>query len=115
MTKFELIWQDQCEATLMIQSRYGERAALDYLIGEKLLFFTSTAGTRPEFATQLPAFIARVREIFPRKLISDYIEELEFRLTTKNHQMDPDDISLSSAAISELISLRQIADLLGTA
>jgi len=112
MTKFDEIWRDQCEATVTIQSRYGERAALDYLVGEKLLLFTSTARTRPEFAAQLPAFVARVRKMFPREVTSTYIKELEHRLTEKSRQVDAEDVSLDSAAISDLTSLLQIADLL---
>lgn len=112
MPKFEEIWRDQCEATVTIQSRYGERAALDYLIGEKLLHFTSAARTRPEFAAQLPTFVSRVRQIFSRETIVTYIVELEGRLIKKSHQVDMDDISLNSAAVSNLTSLRQIADLL---
>ena len=60
MAQFEQIRREQCEATETIRSRYGERAALEYLVGEKLLLFTSTARTRPEFAAQLPAFVAHV-------------------------------------------------------
>ena len=112
MAKFEEIWRDQCEATVTIQSRYGERAALEYLVGEKLLLFTSTARTRPEFAAQLPAFVARVRQMFPREVTSTYIKELEHHLTEKSRQVDAEDVSLDSAAISDLTSLLQIADLL---
>ena len=48
----------------------------DYLIGEKLLIYAETAMTRPEFARELPRFIAEVREItliadiWPRSVIS---------------------------------------------
>jgi hypothetical protein len=112
VVKFEEIWRDQCEATVTILSRHGERAALDYLVGEKLLLFTSTARTRPEFAAQLPAFVARVRQMFSREVIAIYIEGLEHRLTEKSRQVDAEDVSLDSAAISDLTSLLQIADLL---
>lgn len=112
MTKFEEIWRNQCEASITIQSRYGERAALDYLVGEKLLHFTSAARTRPEFAAQLPTFVARVRKMFPREMMGTYIGELEDRLIEDSRQVDMDDISLDSAAVSDLTSLRQITDLL---
>ncbi len=114
MPKFEDIWRDQCDATVTIQSKYGERAALDYLVGEKLLHFTSAARTRSEFATQLPIFVARVRQMFSRETIAIYITELEGRLIEESHQVDMDDISLDSAAVSDLTSLLQIADLLRT-
>lgn len=109
MAKFEEIWRDQCDATVTIQSRYGEGAALDYLVGEKLLHFTSAARTRPEFAAQLPFFVARVRQMFCQKTIVTYIAELEGRLIQKSHQVD---ISLDSVAVGNLTSLLQIADLL---
>jgi len=112
MTKFEEIWRDQCDASITIQSRYGDHAALDYLGGEKLLHFTSAARTRPEFAAQLPTFVARVRKMFPREMMETYIGELEGRLIEQSHQVDMDDISLDSAAVSDLSSLRQITDLL---
>jgi hypothetical protein len=35
--------------------------ALDYLIGEKLLTYAESAVTRPEFARELPRFVAEVR------------------------------------------------------
>ena len=69
MPKFEEIWRDQLDATVTIQSRYGERAALDYLVGEKLLHFTSAARKHPAFATQLPAFVAHVRKMFAREVM----------------------------------------------
>ena len=120
MTTFEEIWRDQCAATVTIRSRHGERAALEYLVGEKLLRFASTARTRPEFAAQLPAFVAEVRAMFPRETLLTYLTELEAALTEKSHEVDPEDTHLGSAAISDLTSLKQIeavlrADRLGTA
>jgi hypothetical protein len=112
MTKLEDIWREQCAATDTIRSRHGERAALDYLIGEKLLLFTSTARTRPEFAAQLPAFVGRVRQIFSREVILGYVAELERRLTEESRRVDADDVYLDSAAISDLTGLRQIGDFL---
>jgi hypothetical protein len=112
MVKFEEIWREQCDAAVTILSQYGERAALDYLVGEKLLQFTSAARTRPEFAAQLPTFVARVRQMFPREVIATYLTGLESRLTKESHEVDMEDISLGSAAIGDLTSLLQIADLL---
>jgi hypothetical protein len=67
MVKFVEIWREQCDAAVTILSQYGERAALDYLVGEKLMHFTSAARTRPEFAAQIPSLIARVRRMFHRE------------------------------------------------
>jgi hypothetical protein len=112
MAKFEEIWREQCAATVTIRSQYGERAALDYLIGEKLLHFTSAARTRPEFAAQLPAFVAEVRAMFSRESLMAYLTRLEADLTEKSHEVDMEDTYLGSAAISDLTSLKQIEDLL---
>jgi len=50
--------------------------------------------------------------MFPRETIETYIAELEDRLIEDSHQVDMDDISLDSAAVSDLTSLRQITDFL---
>ena len=112
MTRHEDIWREQCDATAIIQSRYGEKAALDYLIGEKLLLFTTTAKEHPAFAAQLPAFIGRVRQMFAREVMLRYLHYLEARLNQESHEVDPDDIILVSRAASDLNSLQQVADLL---
>ena len=112
MIKFEDIWHEQCEAALAIKSNYGERAALEYLVREKLLLFTSTARTRPEFAAQLPAFVGRVRQIFPREVIIAYVAELERSLTEESREVDADDPYLDTRAVCDLNSLIHIADLL---
>ena len=110
MAKFEEVWREQCDATATIQSRYGERAALDYLVGEKLLHFTAAAKGQPAFAAQLPAFVARIRRMFPRGVMLAYLTELETRLTEASHEVDMDYSSLDSAAISEQTSQRQVSD-----
>jgi len=112
MVKFEEVWRDQCDATATILSRYGERAALNYLVGEKLLHFASATRGQPAFAAQLPSFVARVRRMFPREVMLTYLTELEARLTEESHEVDMDDLSLGSAAINDLTSLKQVADLL---
>jgi hypothetical protein len=84
MVKHEDIWREQCDATVTIRARYGEQAALDYLIGEKLLHFTGAARKHPDFARQLPSFVARVRQMFARDVMLRYLAELEARLTPKS-------------------------------
>jgi hypothetical protein len=59
--RFQDIWKEQCEAARSVRDRYDLVAALDYLIGEKLLNYAETAVTRPEFARQMPRFVAGVR------------------------------------------------------
>jgi hypothetical protein len=58
------ICKDQWAAARSVRARRGILSALDYLIGEKLLIYAETAATRPEFARQLPRFVAEVRHIF---------------------------------------------------
>lgn len=112
MPKFEHIWREQCEAAETVKARYGEQAAFDYLVGEKLLHFVSAAKDRPEFAAQLPAFVAGIRQLFSGDAMESYLETLEARLVEKAHDVDDADIEVLSAGTSDLESLRQIADLL---
>src|SRR5215471_19248837 len=77
MQRFQEIWKDQCKAAEVITARHGKVEALDYLIGEKLDEYTRTAATRPEFARELPRFLAEVRHIFSRYDIAAYFEALE--------------------------------------
>ena len=62
MSDFHKIWMPQCDAALGIRERFGIEKALGYLIGEKLLNFVRTSETEPDFAAEVPAFIARIRE-----------------------------------------------------
>ena len=112
MRMFEDIWRKQCEATLGIRKRFGEEAALDYLVGEKLLHYVSAARYNPAFAAQLPAFVSDVRQMFPRETMATYLTALEQRLTENNHFVDIEDTCLGSGSIDDLTSLKQIVDLL---
>ena len=114
MAKFEDIWRAQCEATHRIRSRYGDGAALDYLIGEKLLHYVSAARDTPAFAGQLSAFVSEVRAMFPRAAMASYLTGLEQRLIEDSHFVDIEDTYLGSGAIDDLTSLKQIIDLLRT-
>jgi hypothetical protein len=51
--------------------------ALDYLIGEKLFSFVRTSEQHPEFAAELPAFVAKIRRLFTAAEIHDYLDQLE--------------------------------------
>ena len=62
--EFHTIWREQCEAAKSIRERYGAENALDYLVDEKLMNFAGAAEQRPEFAAELPAFVAEVRKLF---------------------------------------------------
>jgi len=58
------MWTEQCEAGRSIKTRYGLKAAFDYVVGEKLMNFASAASQHPEFAGELPRFIFEVRRMF---------------------------------------------------
>jgi hypothetical protein len=75
--RFQDIWNEQCEAARGIRDRHGVVSALDYLIGEKLLTFAETAVARPEFARELPRFVAVVRDIFSLEETKLYLAHLE--------------------------------------
>ena len=78
-TRFEFhkIWIDQCEATEGIRDQYGLQRALDYLVGEKLFSFVHAAERTPEFAAELPSFVAEIRRIFTPQEICSYLDDLE--------------------------------------
>jgi hypothetical protein len=75
--QFHKIWIDQCEATEGIRERFGLDDALHYLIGEKLFSFVHAAEDDPDFAAELPAFVAEIRRIFSTVEITDFLDELE--------------------------------------
>ena len=75
--RFEKIWVQQCKATKGIRRRFGVESALDYLIREKLLNFAEAAEERPEFARELPRFLAQVWQIFNPYELAGYVASLK--------------------------------------
>ncbi len=75
--EFHKIWIEQCEAAEDIRLRYGTKAAFDYVVGEKLLNFAEAAAGRPEFAKELPRFVARVRSLFTTEELQTHIARIE--------------------------------------
>ncbi|MBV9309046.1 MAG: hypothetical protein JOZ45_23065 [Acidobacteriaceae bacterium] len=92
--EFHKIWIDQCEATEGICDHFGLNNALDYLVGEKLFSFVQAAEQDPEFAAELPAFVAAIRHLFTAEQIRDYLDHLEKRkyLAPREPDQDPDDL-----------------------
>ena len=84
------IWIDQCEATEEIRDHFGLHNALDYLIGEKLFSFVHASEQDPEFAGELPAFVAAIRHLFTAEQIADYLDHLEKRKYLAPPEPDPD-------------------------
>jgi len=59
--KYHQIWIEQCDAAQEIKLRYGLKAAFDHVVAEKLLNFAGAAVDHPEFARELPRFVACVK------------------------------------------------------
>ena len=75
--RFHEIWLEQCDATYEIKLRYGVKAAFDYLVAEKLLNFADAATSRPEFARELPRFVAYVRGLFTPQEMRTHLARIE--------------------------------------
>ena len=86
MEKSQDIWKEQCVAAHSVRAQYGILPALDYLIGEKLLPYAEMAVTRPEFARELPRFVAEVRNIFGGDDIRHYLDHLERMAAMEDEQ-----------------------------
>jgi hypothetical protein len=76
-TQFHKIWIEQCEATKEIRDEFGLQRALGYLIGEKLFSFVAAAEQHPEFATELPQFLAEIQRLFTSQQVCSYLDNLE--------------------------------------
>lgn len=75
--EFHKIWIEQCKATEEIRDQFGLHRALDYLIGEKLFSFVAAAEQHPEFAAELPQFVAEIHRLFTSQQIWSYLDNLE--------------------------------------
>ena len=85
--KFHEIWVEQCDASHEIKLRYGVKAAFDYLVAEKLLNFADAATSRPEFARELPRFVAYVRGLFTPQEMRTHLARIE----REQNEYDADD------------------------
>ena len=68
------IWVEQCEATEAIEEGFGTQKALEYLVGEKFLNFLEAAETDKDFQAEIPAFVAKIKEIFEQWQLAQYLE-----------------------------------------
>jgi len=75
--EFHKVWMAQCEAAGDIRLRYGPKAAFDYVVAEKLLIYAEAAARRPEFARELPRFVAGVRSLFTPEELQIHIARIE--------------------------------------
>ena len=92
--QFHRIWIDQCAATEDIRESFGLNDALHYLIGEKLFSFVSASEEDPDFAAELPAFVAEIRRLFSVNEIADFLDRLEQSkfLAPTDPEPEPDDL-----------------------
>lgn len=92
--QFHKIWIEQCAAADDIRERFGLENALDYLIGEKLLSFLQASEQHPEFAAELPTFVAEIRRLFSSTEIHPYLDHLERTkfLAPPEPDLDIDDV-----------------------
>jgi hypothetical protein len=58
--RFEKIWIEQCRARRSVKRRFGVKAELDSLVGEKLGTFAGAARHDAAFPRELPRFLAAV-------------------------------------------------------
>ena len=65
---------EQALATEGIRENFGLQNALDYLIGQKLSAFISSAKRDYRYAEDLPAFLAEVRRLFTRDELWQYCD-----------------------------------------
>ena len=124
--RFQDIWKEQCEAACGVREQHGVVSALDYLIGEKLMTYAETAVRRPEFARELPRFVAEIRSIFSVEEIRLYLEHLE-RMDAQEEEAfsaegADDDVTIETPAQraarrARLVRLKELltASVLGTA
>ena len=76
MSRARTVWTSQCDVAPSIREKFGLEAALDYLISEKLLNFAEAATSHPDFAHELPMFVARIRRMFDPEEISRHLAVL---------------------------------------
>ena len=86
-SRFQEIWKEQCEAARSVREQHGVVSALDYLIGEKLMIFAETAVSRPEFARELPRFVAEICSTFGAEEIRIYLGHLERMQTREDEEL----------------------------
>ena len=74
MAERHKIWIEQCEAARGIEDEFGTQKALEYLVGEKFLNFLEAAETDADFRSEIPAFVERIKTIFERWQLAQYLE-----------------------------------------
>jgi hypothetical protein len=68
------IWIEQCEAARGIEEEYGTPQAMEYLVGDKFINFLEAADDHASFRSEIPAFVAEIKQIFERWQLAAYLE-----------------------------------------
>jgi len=74
MAEQHKIWIEQFEAAENIEDDFGTQKALEYLVGDKFLNFLEAAETDADFRAEIPAFVAKIKEIFEQWQLAQYLE-----------------------------------------
>jgi hypothetical protein len=74
MTEQHKIWIEQFEAAENIEGDFGTQKALEYLVGDKFLNFLEAAETNKDFKSEIPAFVAKIKTLFERWQLAQYLE-----------------------------------------
>jgi hypothetical protein len=97
------IWIEQCKAAWQIEDGFGTQLALTYLIGQTFLNFLEAAGDDSEFRAELPAFVAKIKTIFKRSQLADFLETAR--------QTEPFDPSIYEDEDPEVIEMERKSEL----
>lgn len=97
MIEFHKIWSEQCEGARGIKEEFGTQKALGYLIGEKLVNFVRASAQHPEFAAELPKFVAEIRCIFEPHEIRESLENIR-RVGVFGHVCTDEEVEAFRAA-----------------
>jgi hypothetical protein len=75
-------------AAKRIRASFGLQKALDYLVGEKLLFFLRLAREDTVAARQLPKLAAEIRQIFTPSELHQYLDQLQRKRVILRQETD---------------------------
>jgi hypothetical protein len=110
----EDIWSEQYDATETIKRRYGDKSAFDYIVSEKLMNFAEAARQYPEFAREMPKFVAAIRRMFTQQEMSLNLALFERKLTeTEIEFLDADDSlredpATAAARIRQFVTIKEL-------
>jgi hypothetical protein len=89
--KFQDSSKEHCVVARSVRARHRIISGLEYLIGEKFLIYAEAAITRPEFARELPLFVAQAREMFSGEEIGHSLDNLERMAAVEDGQVGSQD------------------------